>query len=600
MNSATVSEYSDVDAVFKMKAGNLYMLKRIFAKGFVAIMAIVAMTMCFFGCATESLEGSNTIAEGVSVCSVDVGGMTVEEATSAIDKQASKIGDAVLNFECEGSKFTMSSAELSLKLDSKKTAERAYKVGRGEDKEKNKKQIADAKDNGYSINPVFFFDESKLLLVANDYCADKISDPAPMNVEIGTDSLVVRNAMSGMVVNMDKAKTAVEEELSDLKADGTIKLYIEKVTPENLTFEQFKKEYLREAKDAVYTKSGDNHNIEPEVIGIKFDEAEAKKIFDANKDSKEAYTIPAVITRPAVTAKSLEDKYVNNILASYTTTFAGSSQGRITNIQLACSKIDGYVLNPGDRFSYNRVVGPRTAAAGFKMAHVYVGNQVVDGIGGGICQVSSTLYNAQVMADLKTVTRVNHSMPVSYVPMGRDATVSYGSIDYVFENNKSYPVSIRCTISGTSLTVSIVGSEPMDYSVDFVSYYNSSIPYSTVKVDDPQLAAGEEKVVTPGVNGSLYESYRVYKKDGKEYERKYESKSRYQPTTQKVAVGTMVAESPEQDKPAEETTEPEIEDEPKTTPETTEAEEDNSKEDESAGSTGEEDIEETEIPVEIE
>ena len=561
MNSATVSEYSDVDAVFKMKAGNLYMLKRIFAKGFVVIMAIVTMTMCFFGCATDSLEGISTIAEGVSVCSVDVGGMTIEEATAAIDKQASKIGDAVLSFECEGSKFTVSSAELALKLDSKKTAERAYKVGRGEDKEKNKKQIADAKDKGYSINPVFFFDESKLLLVANDYCADKISDPAPMNVEIGTDSLVIRNATSGMVVNMDKAKTAVEEELSDLKADGTIKLYIEKVTPENLTFEQFKKEYLREAKDAVYTKSGDNHNIEPEVIGIDFDEAEAKKIFDANKDSKEAYTIPAVITRPAVTAKSLEDKYVNNILASYTTSFAGSSQGRITNIQLACSKIDGYVLNPGDRFSYNRVVGPRTAAAGFKMAHVYVGTKVVDGIGGGICQVSSALYNAVVLADLKTVTRVNHSIPVNYVPMGRDATVSYGSIDYVFENDKSYPVSVKATIEGTTLTVAIVGTSEMDYTVEFQSNYVSSVPFSETQIEDNTLPEGETRVITPGSNGSVYESYRIYKRNGVEFDRKYESKSRYLPTTKEVAVGTKRADEPAPETP-EESVQPPVVQEP--------------------------------------
>ncbi len=545
----------DVAAVFKMKAGTLNMSKILFNKGYVITLVVVMVTLiCFSGCGTDSLEGSSAIAEGVSVCSVDVGGMTVEEATAALQKKVSSLGEVVLNFECEGTKFSVSSEELSLKFDSKKTAERAYKVGRGEDKENNKKVVAEAKDKGYSVNPVFFFDESKLLLTANDYCADKISDPSPMNVEIGEDCLIIRNAMSGMVVNMDKAKASIEAELSDLKSDKSIKLYIEEVTPENLTFDEFKKEYLRDAKDAVYTKNGDNHNIEPEVIGIKFDEAEAKKIFDANKDSKDAYTIPAEITRPEITAKALEDKYVNNILASYTTSFAGSSQGRCTNIKLACEKIDGYVLNPGDRFSYNRVVGPRTAAAGFKMAHVYVGNQVVDGIGGGICQVSSTLYNAQVLADLKTVSRRNHSMPVSYVPLGRDATVSYGSIDYVFENNKSYPVSIRCSISGTSLTISIVGSEPMDYTVEFVSSYNSTVPFSTVKVDDPQLAQGEEKVITAGSNGSLYDSYRVYKKNGVEYDRKYEAKSRYQPTAQKIAVGTMVVDSEVTDKPADEET----------------------------------------------
>ena len=518
-------------------------------KSVIAFGIIGVLLLYLTGCGQDTLEGSNLIADGVMVSSVNIGGMTVEEAAKALEKQAVKTDNVVLDFECEGARFSVSSEELALKYDALKTAERAYAVGRGENEQENKKVIKTARDKGYSINPVFIFDESKLLLIANDYCADKISDPSPMNVEIGEDCLIVTNAVSGMVINMQKARNAIEQELADLKSDKAVKLYIEEVTPENLTFDQFKKEYLREAKDAVYTKNGDSHNIEPEVIGISFDEAEAKKIFDANAKSTTPYTIPAEITRPVVTARALEDKYVNNILASYTTSFAGSSQGRCTNIELACSKIDGYVLNPGDRFSYNRVVGPRTAAAGFKMAHVYVANQVVDGIGGGICQVSSTLYNAQVMADLKTVSRTNHSMPVSYVPLGRDATVSYGSIDYVFENNKSYPISIRCTISGTNLTVSIVGSEPMDYTVEFVSSYNSSVPFATVKTDDPNLPAGEEKIITAGSNGSVYDSYRVYKKDGKEYDRKYESKSRYQPTTQKIAVGTMTAEPSEEDKP---------------------------------------------------
>ena len=515
-----------------------FITKNSFAKVAVALLLVVSM---FFAAGCSLKPGTtDAIAKGVSVAGVELGGMTKAEAVTALKKLVPETDEIVLSFVCGDKNFDVSGKELSLKANVEKTADAAYAVGRGKDEEENKSQLKLAKTEGIKVIFSYTFDEDKLALIVGEQCADKVSDPSPMNVEIGTDCLIVTNAVAGMVVNMDKAKTAIEKELSDFKADNTIELFIEEYTPENLTFEEFKKEYLREAKDAVYTKKGEEHIIEPEVVGIEFDVEEAKKIFEANKTSAEAYKIPAVITNPEVTASYLEDKYVNNVIATYSTSFAGSAAGRIANIELASSKINGYVLNPGERFSYNNVVGPRTAAAGFKMAHVYVGNQVVDGIGGGICQVSSTLYNAIVLADLKTVSRTNHSMPVSYVPMGRDATVSYGTIDFVFENNKSYPVSIKSVIEGTTLKISIVGASSMDYTVEFVSSYNSAIPFGTVNVDDDTLPAGEQKVITAGSNGSVYDSYRVYKKDGVEYDRKYESKSRYQPSAQKIAVGTGV------------------------------------------------------------
>ncbi len=477
------------------------------------------------------------IADGVKVSGVDVGGLDKKAAEKLLADRASFVNDAVVSFEHSGKSFELTAVELALKADVDGAIGKAYAIGRSNDAKKNKTDLKKAKKEGINLTLHYNYDEDKLLLAANDYFADKITDPTPMMVEIGQDCLVVTNSVAGVVVNIDKAKASIDEELQDFAADKAVSLVIEEYKPANLTFEQFVREYQRKAGDAKYTKVGDTHNIEPEVVGISFDKAEAKKIFLANRNATEPYEIPAEITYPEVTAKELEDKYINHIIASYTTSFAGSSWGRCTNVALSASKIDGYVLNPGERFSYNKVVGPRTEAAGFKMAHVYVGGEVVDGIGGGICQTSSTLYNAVVLADLKTVTRTSHSLPVSYVPMGRDATVAYGTIDYVFENNKSYPVSIRAKVSGTNLTISVVGISDMDYTVDFVSVFNSTIPYSTVTVEDPALPAGEQKVLTPGANGSMYDSYRVYKRNGVEYDRKHESKSRYQPTTQKIAVG---------------------------------------------------------------
>ncbi len=520
----------------------------LFKKSWKAFTVAAIAILCLFalvGCGKDK----GLIAEGVSVSGIDVGGMTKAEAKKALSSHADFAEDIVLSFECEGISFTIPAQQLELSADIDKSVERAYAIGRGKDSKQNKKDIKEAEKKGAKLNMALSYDKDKLILVAGENLGDKITDPSPMTVEIGEDCLIITNALSGTIVDTEKAISDMEDELSDFKQDKAVTLVLTEYTPKNLTFEELKTKYVREAKDAVYTVEDGNHNIEPEVVGVEIDEAEAKKIFEENKNSKEPYKIPAKITRPEITASYLEDKYVNKIMAKYSTSFAGSSQGRCTNIALAASKINGYVLNPGQRFSYNAVVGPRTEAAGFKNAHVYVGTKVVDGIGGGICQVSSALYNAVVMADLKTVTRVNHSIPVNYVPMGRDATVSYGSIDYVFENNKSYPVSIKATIDGTMLTIAIVGTSEMDYSVEFQTRYISSIPYSETTVEDETLNEGETKIITNGSDGSIYESYRVYKRNGVEFDRKFESRSRYLPIAKEVAVGTKKEDEPPIEEP---------------------------------------------------
>jgi len=518
-----------------------------------SLLAVIAVLSIFlFASCGEKLEETNLIAEGVRVMGEDVGSLTKADAIKKIEEKEKTIPkDIRMDFVYEDVSFSVSAAQIDFKTDLDKTIENAYSIGRGKDKKQNKNDIKNAKKGKINLDLVFGYDEDKFLLVCADYLGAKITDPSPMNVEIGKDCLVVTNAIEGKIVDIKQAHKDIKDTIFDFDKKEPIQIKLKSHTPKNLTFDEFKEKYENEPKDAVYTKKDGKHNIEPEVVGVEFDDDKTRKIFEENKNSTVSYEIPAKITYPKVTAKALEDKYINNIIATYSTSFAASSSGRIANIVLAAQKIDGYVVNPGKRFSYNQVVGPRTQAAGFKIAHVYVGTKVVDGIGGGICQVSSTLYNAVVMADLKTVSRTNHSIPVSYVPMGRDATVSYGTIDYVFENNKPYPVSIKAKTQGTTLTISVVGTSDVDYTVDFVSNFVQSIPYQTVTEEVETLAEGETEVLENGSNGSVYESYRVYKKDGVEYKRTYEAKSRYQSVTKKVAVGKKKEETPPSAEPQE-------------------------------------------------
>lgn len=504
---------------------------------------------------------SNTIYNGVYIGNTDVGNITVTEAKKTIDDNINKISATQLKFNCRDTSFEIPISELAFKADSEKLVKKAYKIGREKNIFKSLKTIISCSRQKYAVNFDFSFDEERLMLLINDSIQSFVIDSSPMTAEISNGKLYVTNASDGMGADSKRIISDVKNAMYDIEKCDIINIEITEKKQENLSPNEFFELYNRDAKDAVYTKTSDGHKIEPEIVGIKLNIDAVKKCLKSNENNTEPYEMPAEITYPKVTAQQLEDKYVNHIIASYTTSFADSSANRCANIALAASKINGYVINPGKRFSYNGVVGPRTAATGFKSAHVYVGTQVTDGIGGGICQVSSTLYNAVVMADLKIVSRTNHSMPVGYTPLGRDATVSYGTIDFVFENNKSYPVSIKASINGRQLTISIVGSETPDYTVEFATQYVKSIPYSTEKTDDSTLAEGQTKIISTGSNGSVVNSYRVYKRDGKEYDRKFEGKSTYSPVNAKVAVGTKKQDATPEPiaEPKEESDEPKIE-----------------------------------------
>ncbi|MCS6776645.1 MAG: VanW family protein [Chthonomonadaceae bacterium] len=179
-------------------------------------------------------------------------------------------------------------------------------------------------------------------------------------------------------------------------------------------------------------------------------------------------TLPGQITRAQITAESL--RQINGLLAAFSTSYGGTGRSRGENIALAARKIDGTLLAPGEIFSYNRVVGPRTPGEGFRLAPVIIRDMLVPGIGGGVCQVSSTLYNAALLADLKIVQRCNHGIPVRYLPPGRDATVVYGAIDLQFQNTTGAPLYISCSARGGRITFRLYGKTNPARRVRLVSY----------------------------------------------------------------------------------------------------------------------------------
>jgi vancomycin resistance protein YoaR len=239
---------------------------------------------------------------------------------------------------------------------------------------------------------------------------------------------------------------------------------------------------------------------------------------------------------PRVTLEHL--KSITGTLATFSTGMASSSRDRTHNVQLAAKAIDGSVLLPGDVFSYNEIVGPRVPAAGYRNAPVIVRGELQPGLGGGICQVSSTVYNAALLADLEVVRRRPHGMPVPYVPAGRDATVVDGAIDLRFKNRLEHPIAIDAKVVGGKMVAVIYGDPSDKREVEISTSGHARIPAGTKTISDPKLPEGKRVVAKAARAGQRVTVTRVVKQNGKVVRTEVVSRDHYPAFAGVVRVGT--------------------------------------------------------------
>lgn len=218
--------------------------------------------------------------------------------------------------------------------------------------------------------------------------------------------------------------------------------------------------YNKPMVDATFKITPDNRMvIEKETFGQEVNlEALALEIKNLDPLHPEPLKVPIrVLDQPKVTAAQLEEMKITGLVGKYSTWFDASNLERTENVRLAAQALDGVVLTPEEEFSFNDTVGERTASAGYKEAMIIVNDEFVPGLGGGICQVSSTLYNATVNAHLEITERHPHSLEITYVPPGQDATVAYPYLDFKFKNNTSGLLLIRSAIHGSTLSFELYG-----------------------------------------------------------------------------------------------------------------------------------------------
>jgi len=299
------------------------------------------------------------------------------------------------------------------------------------------------------------------------------------------------------------------------------------------------KKYSSPAKDASYKIEKDKFVVNPAESGWAADLD--KLISDIQKvplsDVPYRLGIPMVEVPASVTTEAVRSLAFDTVIGECTTKFAVTEKNRSANLTVAAKALDRKVIGPGETFSFNDTVGPRESGTGYKDAYVIINGKYVQGTGGGVCQVSSTLFNAVLLGNLEIVERMPHAVAVSYVPQGQDATVNYPNIDFKFKNNTASLIYLRTEITPGILTLRIWGKKT-DKSVRIERQVEKEVAYKTEKRLDPKLASGRIVQEQAGTKGITVNTWRVIRDGTGNETKQFLSRDVYDPVKRILCVGS--------------------------------------------------------------
>jgi vancomycin resistance protein YoaR len=510
------------------------------AKKIIAIIVIFLIILFFSTIFALTLSVSKKVMPRVSVLNTNVSNLTIDEAYQKLNEtlENQKEKDIVLTYDEYETTISLKQLEVTYKTD--EAVDTAYKIGRNRNILISNYEIIFNLLFGKNIEPEIEIDEEELDKIISDIEVKIPNAVVESSYYIEGEQLIITSGKTGLKLKKDELKNTLINEIKNQikgKEIESIQLPVESTNPESIDIEKIYEEIYKEPQDAYYDEENEKLYKEENGIDLAITIEEAKEILN---DEKEEYVIPLKITKPQTTVANLASQnFFPTLLAQFTTRYDQSAENRANNIKLSTEKINGTILMPNEIFSYNKVVGERTISAGYKEAAVYVGGKIVQGIGGGICQVSSTLYNAVLLANLEITERRNHYFITSYVSPSRDATVSYGSIDFKFKNTRNYPIKIECVAKNGICQIYIYGmEEDTEYEVEIQDQITEIVPYTTKTIKTDELAEGEEEIVQQGVNGYKSEAYRILKLNGKVVSKTLLSKDSYNALQEVIKVGT--------------------------------------------------------------
>ncbi len=490
---------------------------------------IIFVIVMFFSVIFAVINVSNTkLVQGIYINNIDVSNKSKDEVKKSFEEilnQKKYDGIKVIHNNQE---YTLEFGLLKIQNNLARVLEDANKIGRSGNI---------IKDN-YDIIKTFLFKkkynlelqyskdnlETELNWIYNEL-PDKYGD---MDYYVEDDSLILRKATTGVVINGASMAKKIEDYLNDYTTKSTsLNLDCDIKYSQEVNIQDIYNDIYVEPKDAYYTE--EPFKIIPEVIGVDFaiSTEEIANILNEEKQDNE-YVIPLKITVPEVTIANLSIDAFPNVLSKSEGVYDVTNYNRANNLTIAGEKLNEIVIAPGEIFSYNKTLGARTIEAGYKEAAIYVSGKVVNGLGGGICQISTILYNAVLQANLEIVERKPHQFLPSYAKPGLDATVAYGSIDFKFKNNRNYPIKIKTNIVAGVAEIEILGiKEESDVSVVLKNKVIETTPYETKYVKNRTLDPDTTRVIQAGTDGKVVETYKITYRGFEEISNELISTDRY-------------------------------------------------------------------------
>lgn len=497
---------------------------------------ILLLILLFISVIFSLINIRNTkITRGVKIGTVDVSNLSKEEATSKLENwyKETALNNIKINYEELEENITIEQFEANIDID--KAIKEAYLVGKSGNIIKDNYDILFSMLFQKNIEAKIEMNEDEINKKIDELNKKLPNAMEESNYYIEENNLIITKGKSGIQIKEEEFKKLLNNTITKEENREFI-IPTKKVSPKEINIEQIHNEIYKEEENAYITK--DPIEVHPHVNGVDFaiSMEEAKKILE---EEKEEYIIPLNITIPETTLEKLGKEAFPQLLGTFSTTYNTSNTNRVTNLELASEKINGTIILPGETFSYNKVVGERTIAKGYKEAAVYSGGKVVDGIGGGICQLSSTLYNAVIYANLEITARSNHRFLTSYVTAGRDATVSWGTVDFCFKNTRSYPIKITSSVKNGVVTTEIYGiKEEKEYEVVIESTTTEVIPCTINYIKDSTLNEGTEEMKQYGANGAKSVTYKILKYNGVIVSKELLSSDTYSPLERIIRKGT--------------------------------------------------------------
>lgn len=483
------------------------------------------------------------IYPNVTVLGTNIGGLPEEDALGVIESVLGTYTDHRIKVGFKDESVYIPIYDQDSMPSPSEVLQRAFAIGRTGNFFNRAKDIGRALFGSYELVSKTKTDNSAIweyLKEIEKTVERKKNEP---DYQVVGDNLIIHLGVVGRKLDVYAVVDVIEQQIHANSVDE-IRLEDYVVYDETASFNllDIYNEIYIEPSDAYLDFSGEEPKIVPHVRGVKFDLEKAEREVNEASTERNSVTIPLVITDPEITTEEFEKALFRDVLSEAKTTLNALNIQRTGNVKLSADSINGIILNPGDVFSYNETVGQRTYERGYRDASVYTSDGIEDQLGGGICQTSSTLYMNVIRAGLEIVERQNHAYTVIYAPLGEDATVYWGSIDFKFSNNQKFPVKIEAYQEQDYVVVRFLGTKLDNNAVKIETKVLEHIPYETFTEENPELQYGVRRQKREGHSYYRVETYRVvYDENGKEVSREKLPSSRYKKLDRIMEVGTKGA-----------------------------------------------------------